>query len=425
MKKIITSIILCSALVVGVFALGACGTLQDNTAYAVIAEGRLSSDGFYYDVYENNTAAIRGVEDTSIQQLTIPEKVDGYPVTAIGEKAFRDQEQLLYVKMSGNIKTIGREAFAGCKSLVRADLGGKVHTLETDAFYCCNMLCEVNGTESLQKIGPSSFFQCSSLCFIELGKSVKSIGEQAFFGCVALSALKLPENLTELGDGAFSYCDALSKVELGGLTYVPDNAFEKCVSLAVINIGDNVTSIGENAFRGCEKLSNVTIGKKVSYIASSAFEQTAWMDAQKDEFVIVGDGILLSYKGTATNVVIPSGVKRIADAFCANETIRSVEIGAKVEEIGDFAFSSCPQLSRVTVTGNVKSIGANAFSTCSALTTIYLPASLESVSANAFLNCAGLSNVNYAGTSSAWSKITVEKGNEYLQIATVNYSQKP
>ena len=425
MKKIIMSIILCAALVVGVFALGACGTLQDSTAYAVIAEGRLSSDGFYYDVYENNTAAIKGVSDTSKQQITIPEKVDGYTVTAIGEKAFRNQEQLLYVKMSGNVKTIGREAFAGCKSLVRADLGGKVHTIETDAFYCCNMLCEVNGTESLQKIGSSCFFQCSSLCFIELGKSLKSIGDQAFFGCVALSAVKLPANLTEIGDGAFSYCDALAIVELGGLTYIPDNAFEKCVSLSVINIGDNVTRVGENAFRGCEKLNNVTIGKKVSYIASSAFEQTAWVDAQKDEFLIVGDGILLSYKGTATNVVIPASVKRIADAFCANETIRSVEIGAKVEEIGDFAFSSCPQLSRVTITGNVKSIGANAFSACSSLTTIYLPASLETVAPNAFLNCSGLANVNYAGTASAWSKIAVEKGNEYLQIATVSYSQKP
>ena len=425
MKKILTSIILCSVLVVGVFALGACGTLQDNTAYAVVAEGRLSSDGFYYDVYENNTAAIRGVEDTSVQQLTIPEKVDGYPVTSIGERAFRDHEQLLYVKMSGNIKTIGREAFAGCKSLVRVDLGGKVHTLETDAFYCCNMLCEVNGTESLQKIGSSCFFQCGSLCFIELGEALKSIGDQAFFGCVALSSVKLPESLIELGDGAFSYCDALAIAELGGITYVPDNTFEKCVSLTVVNIGDSVTSIGENAFRGCVKLSDVTIGKKVSYIASSAFEQTAWIDGQKEEFLIVGDGILLSYNGTAANVVIPSGVKRIADAFCANETIRSVEIGAKVEEIGDYAFSSCPQLSRVTITGNVKNIGANAFSTCTALTTIYLPASLESVAPNAFLNCSGLGNVSYAGTASAWSKIKVEKGNEFLLISTINYSQKP
>lgn len=425
MKKILLSIILCSVLASCMLILGACGTLQDNTVYAVIAEGKLSSDGFYYDVYENNTAAIRGVSDTSIQQLTIPEKVDGYTVTAIGEKAFRDHEQLLYVKMSGNVKTIGKEAFAGCKSLVRADLGGKVHTLATDAFYCCNMLCEVNGTESLQSIGASCFFQCSSLCFIELGKTVKSIGEQAFFGCASLSAVKLPENISELGDGAFSYCDALTVVELGGLTYVPDNAFEKCASLAVINIGDSVISVGENAFRGCEKLSDVTIGKNVSRIASSAFEQTAWIDAQKDEFLIVGDGVLLRYNGTAANVVIPSNVKRISDAFCANESIRSVEIGSKVEEIGDFAFSSCPQLSRVTVTGNVKRIGANAFSTCKTLTTIYLPESLESVASNAFVNCEGLANVNYAGTAAAWSKIAIDKGNDYLLICTVNYSQKP
>ena len=425
MKKIILSIILCAALAGCLLALGACSALQDNTVYAVIAEGKLSSDGFYYDVYENNTAAIRGVSDTSLKQITIPEKVDGYTVTAIGEKAFRDQEQLFYVKMSGNVKTIGREAFAGCKSLVRVDLGGKVHTLATDAFYCCTMLCEVNGTESLQNIGPSCFFQCSSLCFIELGKSVKSIGDQAFFGCASLSAVKLPENLAELGDGAFSYCDNLGIADLGGITYIPDNTFEKCVALAVVKMSDSVTSIGENAFRGCERLDNVTIGKKVTYIASSAFEQTAWADNQKEEFLVVGDGILLRYNGTATNVVIPSNVKRIADAFCANETIRSVEIGGKVEEIGDFAFSSCPQLSRVTVTGNVKRIGANAFSSCALLTDIYLPASLESVAPNAFFNCSGLSNVYYAGTASAWSKITVEKGNEYLQIAAVSYSQKP
>ena len=60
---------------------------------------------------------------------------------------------------------------------------------------------------------------------------------------------------------------------------------------------------------------NVVIPNNVTYIAPFAFDKTKWMEdfqASNQEFLIVGDGILLAYNGGKSHVTIPEGVKRIA-----------------------------------------------------------------------------------------------------------------
>ena len=148
------------------------------------------------------------------------------------------------------------------------------------------------------------------------------------------------------------------------------------------------------------------------------------MTAQTDEFVIVGNGVLLRYNGTSTDVSIPSGVRIIADAFCDNDTIKSVTISDSVLTIGSSAFGGCGQISRVVVGKKVTSIADGAFAGCSMLATIYLPKSLTYVGNSAFSGCALLSTVSYAGNARDWAKITVENSNVPLTAATVQTGQR-
>ena len=149
------------------------------------------------------------------------------------------------------------------------------------------------------------------------------------------------------------------------------------------------------------------------------------MNEQIDEFVVVGNGVLIKYNGKATHVEIPKNVKVITDAFSTNETVKSVVIGNNVETIGYSAFAGCTNLVRVTVSSKVKVIEASAFSSCKNLAEIYLPSSLGSIGQSAFSRCSSLKTVNFAGSQKSWSKITVEKGNDVLTSTTINYSVKP
>ena len=114
-----------------------------------------------------------------------------------------------------------------------------------------------------------------------------------------------------------------------------DNTFEKCTSLARIEISDKVVNIGEYAFRGCSFLQDVSISESVKSIGTCAFEDTEWLSANNEDFVIVGDGVLIKYNGTESNVTIPNNTKKIVDAFFDCDALKSVELKKQKYTIWD------------------------------------------------------------------------------------------
>ena len=142
MIKHARSVAVFAAVAILLTCLYGCGMFRDDTIYAPVSENNQTSDGFYYDLYENGTAVISGCDNTG-KFITIPDKLDGHTVTGIGDGAFRGLETVYYIKMGSNIKTIGAEAFAGCSSMLRIDLGGSVRSIGDSAFYNCVLMCEV------------------------------------------------------------------------------------------------------------------------------------------------------------------------------------------------------------------------------------------------------------------------------------------
>ena len=72
-------------------------------------------------VEDDNTATVSTANDPTEKDVVIPERViiDGelYPVTAIGENAFKDNTELVLVCIPETIEEIGDNAFAGCNGL--------------------------------------------------------------------------------------------------------------------------------------------------------------------------------------------------------------------------------------------------------------------------------------------------------------------
>ena len=129
----------------------------------------ITLNGIYLSSGEEGYVVI-GYED-GISSLVIPESIDGVPVVAIGERAFRECSTLKGdVVFPKSIVAIEKEAFMNADGL-----NGRIY----------------------------------------FPQSLKVISDRAFYGCQSLQGdLIIPDSVETIGDEAFSYC-----VEIGSAVY--------------------------------------------------------------------------------------------------------------------------------------------------------------------------------------------------------------
>ena len=129
----------------------------------------ITLNGIYLSSGDEGYVVI-GYED-GISSLVIPESIDGVPVVAIGERAFRECSTLKGdVVLPKSIVAIEKEAFMNADGL-----NGRIY----------------------------------------FPQSLKVISDRAFYGCQSLQGdLIIPDSVETIGDEAFSYC-----VEIGSAVY--------------------------------------------------------------------------------------------------------------------------------------------------------------------------------------------------------------
>ena len=78
---------------------------------------------------------------------------------------------------------------------------------------------------------------------------------------------------------------------------------------------------------------------------------------------VIEDGTLVTYWGTAADIVIPEGVWRIGiGVFIKNEHVQSVVLPNSLTWIERYAFAKCKNLKRITIPASVTCIDQGAFS---------------------------------------------------------------
>ncbi len=195
-----------------------------------------------------------------------------------------------------------------------------------------------------------------------VNKSV--IAAQAYYDD-EMTSYDIPEGIVRLGEFSFARSD-----------------------LASIRIPDGVEEIGYAAFYHCDALSDVVIPNSVQNIEVAAFANTPWlMDWKQNgsgDYLIVGDGILLAYKGSGGVVTVPAQVKQIgAEAFKDCGSINKVILPDSVEVIGEAAFEGCSALTQIEGANQVREIRDRAFAGCP-LATVHIPASVETIGLRAY-----------------------------------------
>src|ERR1017187_2208023 len=93
----------------------------------------------------------------SVTNVTIPDTINGHPVTSIGDYAFWHCGSLTNVTIGTNITSTGGYAFGICSSLTSVTIPNSVTSLGDEVFYDCTSLASVTIGNSVTNIGYQAF----------------------------------------------------------------------------------------------------------------------------------------------------------------------------------------------------------------------------------------------------------------------------
>ena len=196
---------------------------------------------YKYILLEDGTAEITTYSGKA-EELVIPETLDKYTVTSIGDYAFYYCFSLTSVTIPDSVTSIGYYAFLNCTSLTSVTIPRSVTNIGANPFGNCkklqkikvspdnHALATINGVlfDKLEKklvCYPRVFTDTSYV----IPQGIRSIGDYAFLNCTSLTSITIPDSVTSIGDFAFFDCTSLTSVTIpGSVTSIGNNAFYRC-----------------------------------------------------------------------------------------------------------------------------------------------------------------------------------------------------
>ncbi len=167
--------------------------------------------------------------------------------------------------------------------------------------------------------GKAPFQGNEKVTSVYLPDSIERMGTFCFFECTNLQRIRLPKNLTEIPDKTFTACESLGSIHIPeGVRRIGWGAFGRCESLEEISIPEAVKVIDMNAFFGCTSLEDIELGENVEEIGEDAFGRTKFSARWTEEFVIMGNQVLVAYRGDGEIVEVPEGVTFISTWMFGN-----------------------------------------------------------------------------------------------------------
>jgi len=382
---------------------------EDITLYA---KWTLDVSDFTFTFKEDSTYEVTGYTGSDTE-LTIPASHANYPVTSIGEEAFKDNTTLLTIVLGDYVTTIENSAFYGCSNLTHISLPASATTLGTYVFYGCNSLeimtlssemayelrylfgnnvnyvpvtltkikyangsAVIDTTMLLANMGPATtleladdmivilanqFENTTSIKNIILPEGIITIGNYAFCGS-SITSITIPNTVTSIGYAAFQDATSLTSIVMpNNISEIKDYTFSHTHSLTSIVIPDTVTSIGFAAFQYATSLSSIVIPAAVTTIGMYAF----W------------NATLLTTVTFGTNSQL---ISISSSAFADLPSLTTVTFGTNSEliSISSSAFGKATSLTNIVIPDTVTYMGPNVFSQCDSLTIYVKVASLPS-----------------------------------------------
>ena len=296
-----------------------------NEDISLFAKWQTTSEDFVYYFYGEGNAYVISNYIGEEPIVVINEELYGKPITKIGKEAFKDNNNLIEIDLSENLKAINDSAFWGCTKLKSIILPDNITYIGNYAFaYCDNMEnFHIGNNSILQYIGKEAFRKCSSLKGIFIPKDVVTIGAKAFYICSELATVVFDKDIQ--------------------LKEISTSLFDSCKSLKNFVLPESITKISSNAFMYCSSISEIFIPENVEIIESKTFY----------------------YCSSLTNVFLSNYTREIAyKAFMGCENIKNIVLPDGLEKIDSQAFNNCFNMEFMFIPKNIQTIDSNAFNNC-------------------------------------------------------------
>lgn len=193
-----------------------------------------AASDFIYETTVDGSAVVIQKYIGSRGNVIVPEEIEGYKVTTIGESSFAKSKKIASVVLPSSVTTIRAYAFSD-SSLKEITLPPSVTTIEASAF------------------------KDSSLAKLNLPQGITSISKSCFSG-TKLTSVELHEGIVSVGDYAFSSCDITNFNIPASLKNVGYHAFAGN-PLKDVEIASRDTAVvyGNGAFASCNSWGNMTV----------------------------------------------------------------------------------------------------------------------------------------------------------------------
>ena len=345
--------------------------------------------GLLYEINDGDeTCTVTGIGTFEGEKLEIPNYINGYKVTAIGEKAFENCTQLTKLTIPKTTETIGTRAFYGCIGLTEFTVPESVTDVGTQIFYKAENLSTVYYNSSYSSIS-NPFLNLSHITKVIFGGEI--IPDSILKNCENVYEIVISDGVTSIDDWAFSGCTGLKNIIFSNsVKYVNYDVFDGCTSLESVRITD-LKAWCEIHF----EMSDYGFpSNPLKYAHNLYLNETLVTHLDFPESL--SEVLLGSFYGCSSikSVVIPDSVNSIgAQAFAGCTSLDAISISENVKKIDSLAFSSCTSLRNIIFPNNISSIGYGAFNECSSLDDIVIPSSVTSIGNRAFAGCSSLKDI--------------------------------
>lgn len=299
--------------------------------------------------------------DSSQADITIPDYIDGIPVTEIANSAFNNQNSFNTFYLPDTLKVLGEFAIPEEAGNIIIKGGVKYLGSKTNPYVVAVQSASedqptMTFVEGCKFINSYFKFRNSTITDITFPSSLLQINSWAFNHC-KIRELNFNEGLITIGDYAFSGCSNLTKINLpNSLEKIGSDAFD--CSITELFIPKNVQELGERAFQS-SALAEITVDSENNYFSSNG-----GVLYTKD-----GTNLILCPKSLPVQeFIIPTGVEKISSyAFYDNRYIENLTIANTVKALGYSSLDYMQSLKRLTIYDSITNIGSLSVSTLSNL----------------------------------------------------------
>lgn len=264
--------------------------------------------------------------------------------------------------------------------------GRKVTRINFQAF-CSDEFKEICLPSSLKCIENESFMDCKSLEEIVIPSSVSSIGEYAFYNCISLKKVEILSDSIKIGNQSFCKCSNLSKF----IIHSTDVIFDTEIDEGVFDETNLHTAGPLNS--GCDYEFSWEKQIPSKAFINSNIEQIIFPETIET----IGEWAF-SECDNLKKISLPEEITEVSRGLFYGSGINEVIFPKTIKRIGACAFAYCKDLKSMTLPDGLTETEKAVFEGCRNIEKVILPESLQIMRNWTFNGCDKLKTVGPIGS---------------------------